>query len=110
MIKNAPVFEGGEAYRVQQGAGMAVAKSDKTHEYAASVFLKWFTQSDNSLKFGSASGYLPVRTTGEVIQYIRETEKEFDPERIRAFRNKFMSACDGHATDRLIELVTERRH
>ena len=51
-----------------------------------------------------------VRTTGEVIQYIRETEKEFDPERIRAFRNKFMSACDGHATDRLIELVTERRH
>ena len=51
-----------------------------------------------------------VRTTQEVIQYIRETEKEFDPERIRAFRNKFMSACDGHATDRLIELVTERRH
>ena len=51
-----------------------------------------------------------LRTTVEVIQYIRETEKEFDPERIRAFRNKFMSACDGHATDRLIELVTERRH
>ena len=51
-----------------------------------------------------------VRTTQEVIRYIRETEKEFDPERIRAFRNKFMSACDGHATDRLIELVTERRH
>ncbi len=51
-----------------------------------------------------------VRTTEEVISYIRETEKNFDPEEIRAFRNKFMSACDGHATDRLIELVTERRH
>ena len=51
-----------------------------------------------------------VRTTQEVVQYIKETEKGFDPEIIRAFRNKFMSACDGHATDRLIELVTERRH
>ena len=60
QIVNAPVFEGGESYNVQQGAGMAVAKSDTQHEYAASVFLKWFTQSENSLKFGAASGYLPV--------------------------------------------------
>lgn len=51
-----------------------------------------------------------VQTTEEVVQYIEDTEKEFDPEKIRAFRNKFMCACDGHATDRLIELVTERRH
>lgn len=51
-----------------------------------------------------------VQTTEEVIAYIEETEKHFDPEEIRQFRNKFMSACDGHATDRLIELVTERRH
>lgn len=51
-----------------------------------------------------------VQTTEEVIAYIKETEKKFDPEEIRKFRNKFMSACDGHATDRLIELVTERRH
>ena len=78
VIKNAPVFEGGEAYRVQQGAGMAVAKSDKTHEYAASIFLKWFTQSDNSLKFGSASGYLPVRkdaNTAEALDKVIEQEQ-----------------------------------
>lgn len=60
-ICNAPVFEGGEAYSVQQGAGMAMTKSDEAHEYAGSVFLKWFTQSENSLKFGAASGYLPVQ-------------------------------------------------
>lgn len=60
LIVNAPVFEGGESYNVQQGAGMAVTKSDEEHEYAASIFLKWFTQSENSLKFGAASGYLPV--------------------------------------------------
>ncbi len=51
-----------------------------------------------------------VRTTEEVIAYIKKTENGFDPEEIRAFRKRFMSACDGHATDRLIELVTERRH
>lgn len=78
VIKNAPVFEGGEAYSVQQGAGMAVAKSDREHEYAASVFLKWFTQSDNSLKFGSASGYLPVRkdaNTAEALDKVIEQEQ-----------------------------------
>lgn len=83
VIKNAPVFEGGEAYRVQQGAGMAVAKSDREHEYAASVFLKWFTQSDNSLKFGSASGYLPVRkdanTTEALDRVIQEDQIQIAP-------------------------------
>ena len=83
VIKNAPVFEGGEAYSVQQGAGMAVAKSDREHEYAASVFLKWFTQSDNSLKFGSASGYLPVRkdanTTEALDRVIQEDQIPIAP-------------------------------
>lgn len=83
VIKNAPVFEGGEAYSVQQGAGMAVAKSDRAHEYAASVFLKWFTQSDNSLKFGSASGYLPVRkdanTTEALDRVIQEEQIQIAP-------------------------------
>ncbi len=83
VIKNAPVFEDGEAYRVQQGAGMAVAKSDRMHEYAASVFLKWFTQSDNSLKFGSASGYLPVRkdanTTEALDRVIQEDQIQIAP-------------------------------
>lgn len=80
VIKNAPVFEGGEAYRVQQGAGMAVAKSDKTHEYAASVFLKWFTQSDNSLKFGSTSGYLPVRKDANTTEAL---DKGIEQEQIQ---------------------------
>ena len=50
-----------------------------------------------------------VQTTEDVIECIKNTEVNFDPEEIREFRNKFMSACDGHATERLIELITERR-
>ncbi len=60
IVMTAPVFEGGEAYAVQQGAGMVVTRSDKKHEYAAVEFLKWFTEADNNLQFGSVSGYLPV--------------------------------------------------
>lgn len=83
QIVNAPVFEGGESYNVQQGAGMAVAKSDTEHEYAASVFLKWFTQSENNLKFGSASGYLPVRKeanqTATLDRVIEEEQIQIAP-------------------------------
>lgn len=59
-VMAAPVFEGGENYAVQQGAGMVVVKSDKRHEYASVEFLKWFTQAENNIKFGSGAGYLPV--------------------------------------------------
>lgn len=49
-----------------------------------------------------------VTSTRAVTDYIMELEKEFDPARVRKFREKFMSACDGHATERLIRLVTKR--
>lgn len=62
IVMPAPVFEGGENYAVQQGAGMVVSKSNEQHEYAAVEFLKWFTQADNNLRFGCVSGYLPVLT------------------------------------------------
>ncbi len=60
LVLPAPVMEGGECVKVQQGAGMAVTKSDELHEYASCVFLKWFTGKENNLKFACASAYLPV--------------------------------------------------
>ncbi len=59
-VMAAPIFEGGQNYAVQQGAGMVVSKSDEKHEYAAVEFLKWFTEADQNLQFGCVSGYLPV--------------------------------------------------
>lgn len=60
IVMTAPVFEGGQNYAVQQGAGMVVSKSDEKHEYASVEFLKWFTEAGNNLQFGCVSGYLPV--------------------------------------------------
>lgn len=44
-------------------------------------------------------------TTEEVVEQIRLADNDFDPSRIRAFRIKFMSSCDGHATERIVSYV-----
>ncbi len=56
-----PNFEGTVPCAVQQGAGMMVFKSDDKREYAATVFLKWFTDIEQNMEFSIGSGYLPVK-------------------------------------------------
>lgn len=72
IVMNAPVMEGGENCKVQQGAGMAVTKSDAEHEYAACVFLKWFTQKEQKLRFVCNSGYMPVKKDANSISALDE--------------------------------------
>ncbi len=48
----------------------------------------------------------PIYTnTEQVVAYISDVENRFDREKVTAFREKFMSACDGHATERIMQLV-----
>lgn len=61
VVLPAPIMEGGQRINVQQGASMAVTKSDALHEYAACQFLRWFTAKENNLRFVCESTYLPVR-------------------------------------------------
>lgn len=51
-----------------------------------------------------APGPIVKNTTG-VIDYIKHLDERFDRARVHAFREKFMSACDGHATQRILEDV-----
>ena len=69
-ILPAPVMEGGERIFVQQGAGMAVTKSDPAHEYAACEFLKWFTAPENNLRFVCESSYLPVQSAANTMDAV----------------------------------------
>lgn len=48
-----------------------------------------------------------VKTTEEVIDYLAHVEERFDRQQVAAFRQKFMSACDGHATERILDAVLE---
>lgn len=72
-----PNFEGTqEPYAVQQGAGMAISKSDETHEYAASLFLKWFTDVQQNVNFTVESSYLPVKKEASRFGYVKEKAEE----------------------------------
>lgn len=42
-----------------------------------------------------------------MIEYLQHVEQRFDKTRVAQFRQRFMSACDGHATDRIIKEVFE---
>ncbi len=55
-----PVFEGGEKLALQRGGGLMVAKSEESKEYAAAVFIKWLTASEQNMRFVADTGYLPV--------------------------------------------------
>lgn len=77
FVLPAPIFQGGENYAVQQGAGMVVSKSDEQHEYAAVEFLKWFTQTDNNLQFASVSGYLPVMKEANSVETLDRVVSQY---------------------------------
>ena len=48
-----------------------------------------------------------VKNTDEIIDEIKKAEISFDKEKIRTFRNKFMSACDGKSTQRIFDEMTK---
>lgn len=60
MILPYPVFSGGDKLAMQRGSGMIVSKTDEKRAYAAGIFLKWFTNPENNLRFVASTGYLPV--------------------------------------------------
>lgn len=69
----APYFKNAEKVMVQQGAGMVVTKGDPKEEYAGTVFLKWFTETNINIEFSALSGYMPVKK--EAVDYETFTQK-----------------------------------
>ena len=45
------------------------------------------------------------RSNEELLDVIANIENEFDRQQVEAFRNRFMSACDGHSTERIVRLA-----
>ena len=70
-----PYFSDGNRVAIQQGAGMCIVESDKPHEYAAAIFLKWFTDTEQNLKFAMSTGYFPVKNAAlESAMLLKEAE------------------------------------
>ena len=49
-----------------------------------------------------------VHTTDEIINYVSYANERFNREQMMRFRKKFMSACDGRATERIARAVFGR--
>lgn len=64
-----PIFESGEKIAIQRGGGICCTKSTKEKDYAAGIFLKWFTAPEQNIRFLSSTGYLPVteKAFGDVM-------------------------------------------
>ncbi len=45
-----------------------------------------------------------VDNTLDIVDFVKNADK-FDKEKVVKFREKFMASCDGHATDRIFDLV-----
>lgn len=73
---NAPVFKDENNATIQQDAGMVVTKSTPEQEYASCVFLKWFTETMNNLRFTSESTYLPVKKDAFNVETFEKTIAE----------------------------------
>ena len=48
------------------------------------------------------------RTMDELVDVLKQPDCGYDPEEMRVFREKFMSSCDGHSTERIEELAFGR--
>ncbi len=74
-----PGFAGGEAYMVQQGAGMVVTEGSEAEIYASVEFLKWFTMDEQNILFSVQSGYLPVTKTANDKTAILDSGAQISP-------------------------------
>jgi multiple sugar transport system substrate-binding protein len=55
-----PVMRGGTSAVLQRGSGMVISKSTPEREAAAALFLKWFTDPAQNVRYALPTGYLPV--------------------------------------------------
>lgn len=76
LILPLPNFASTQPYAVRQGANMAITKSTEREEYASIVFLQWFTQKEQNIKFSLSSGYLPVKKDAIELDAIEEYFQE----------------------------------
>ncbi|MDD3921262.1 MAG: extracellular solute-binding protein [Eubacteriales bacterium] len=63
-----PVFQDGEKIAIQRGNGFMVKAGDAAREYAAAVFIKWFTKPAQNMRFVASTGYLPVTNEAFTVQ------------------------------------------
>ena len=91
-----PVFEGGTNISIQRGGGMCVFRSDDKKEYAAGVFLKWFANPDQNLRFTRETGYMPV-TIAAFDEFKRNDLENISNENVRKLYETLIHMQDNYS-------------
>lgn len=81
QVYHYPTFRDAERVCVQQGAGMAITRSDTPDEAAAAIFLGWLTRPEQNILFTISSGYLPVTSKALQSQLMRDALENLDRSR-----------------------------
>ena len=72
-VVEVPYFEGKDKAVIQQGASLfATTDVSPEEQYAAYEFMKFATNTENTAKFATATGYLPVRKSAEDSTLVQE--------------------------------------
>jgi multiple sugar transport system substrate-binding protein len=71
-IANLPQANPSSPKTVQFGANVAILKSTPEKQLASWLFIKWFTETDQSAQFASTSYYMPVRKTAAESQALKD--------------------------------------
>ena len=72
-VVEVPHFEGKDKAVIQQGASLFVTNDVSTEsQYAAYEFIKFATNTENTAKFATSTGYLPVRKSAQDSTIVQE--------------------------------------
>lgn len=72
-VVEVPVFQGKDKAVIQQGASLfATADVSPEAQYAAYEFMKFATNKENTAKFATATGYLPVRKSANDTDAVKK--------------------------------------
>lgn len=73
VVAEVPHFEGKNKAVIQQGASLFVTTDVSAEaQYAAYEFIKFATNTENTAKFATATGYLPVRKSAQDSTLVQE--------------------------------------
>lgn len=71
-VVEVPVFEGKDKAVIQQGASLfATSTVSAEQQYASYEFMKFLTSTENTSKFATSTGYLPVRTSAQDLDSVK---------------------------------------
>jgi len=71
-----PLFEGANSVMASQGPGMVVTLATPEEQYASLIFLRWFTEPSQNLRFSALTAYLPVREVAMDATLVRAAADE----------------------------------